>query len=127
MCSQSPTTTVAAIDNCGSYIIPASVFDELRQYVPYGVMKWAERQCQMPGTDKFAQHEEYQKQTPNDLRELTCSECGGDNVVLDAYASWDVRAQEYVIDSTFDDAYCRDCEKSVSVNMTTLAACEAEN
>jgi hypothetical protein len=39
-----------------------------------------------------------------------CRECGGDNVVIDAFAEWDVQAQVWDLRSTFDHAECTDCE-----------------
>lgn len=39
-----------------------------------------------------------------------CACCGSDDVVLDATAAWDIDAQEWVLNSTFDDAYCNTCE-----------------
>jgi hypothetical protein len=40
-----------------------------------------------------------------------CSHCGGINVKSDAYATWDFRKQEWVLDQTFyKGAYCDDCD-----------------
>jgi hypothetical protein len=42
---------------------------------------------------------------------MCCSSCGGENVVSDAYAAWDVEAQQWTISSVFDKgAYCEDCD-----------------
>lgn len=39
-----------------------------------------------------------------------CGDCGGSNVRADAYASWDVNAQEWVLLQTFDKGHiCDDC------------------
>lgn len=40
-----------------------------------------------------------------------CRHCGSEDVVRDAWASWDVEAQEWVLDQFFDNAYCRSCEE----------------
>lgn len=42
---------------------------------------------------------------------MVCSECGGDNVKADAYATWDVANQRWECAETFDKgAYCDDCD-----------------
>lgn len=38
-----------------------------------------------------------------------CRHCRGDNLLIDAYARWDVDAQDYVITSVFDNVECVDC------------------
>ena len=44
---------------------------------------------------------------------MHCSECDGQNVVADAYASWNVDTQQHEVDNVFDKgAYCDDCESS---------------
>tara|TARA_Y100000034_G_scaffold68899_1_gene83139 strand:- start:193 stop:375 length:183 start_codon:yes stop_codon:yes gene_type:complete len=36
-----------------------------------------------------------------------CSECShGDDVVWDAYATWDVEKQKYILHSSFDEVEC---------------------
>ncbi len=40
---------------------------------------------------------------------MVCAECGGENVMCDAYAQWNVDAQEWEIANMFDHAICADC------------------
>ncbi len=51
-------------------------------------------------------------------RQMTCAHCGGDNVERDAWASWDIDKQEWVLENVFDYAYCQDCESETSINET---------
>jgi hypothetical protein len=39
-----------------------------------------------------------------------CDVCGSEDVMLDAYAEWDTEIQDWVLRSTFDQAYCEQCE-----------------
>lgn len=41
---------------------------------------------------------------------MTCSHCGSDEVVRDAWASWDSSTEQWVLDNVFDYAYCTNCE-----------------
>ncbi|AMD43515.1 hypothetical protein HWA94_gp76 [Pseudomonas phage ZC08] len=50
------------------------------------------------------------------MKHPECSMCGSDQVVLDAYAEWSYVLQEWVLQSTFDDAYCLECEESTEIN-----------
>jgi len=38
-----------------------------------------------------------------------CRTCGGTNVLLDAWAGWSPEKQEWELDATFDNGYCRTC------------------
>ena len=41
---------------------------------------------------------------------MVCDRCGGDNVMRDAWAEWDVEKQEWVLrGEPFDNACCDDC------------------
>lgn len=44
--------------------------------------------------------------------DILCGMCGGKNVSRDAWASWDVAAQDWVLGAVFDEPYCHDCEES---------------
>jgi hypothetical protein len=45
-----------------------------------------------------------------------CSHCGADEVRADAYAEWDVSAQQWAIAQTFDKgAYCGPCDGETSL------------
>lgn len=50
-----------------------------------------------------------------------CSECGSDDVLMDAYARWDVDAQEWVLNSTHDDTVCERCEGECSLDWEDVA------
>jgi hypothetical protein len=39
-----------------------------------------------------------------------CGTCGSERVTIDAWASWDVDKQDWVLDDIFDNEYCHDCE-----------------
>lgn len=41
-----------------------------------------------------------------------CATCKSDDVVLDAWAEWDVMIQDWVLRSVFDDAFCCSCEQA---------------
>ncbi len=41
---------------------------------------------------------------------MVCGTCGSENVMMDAWACWDVAKQEWVLHSTFDQEYCGDCD-----------------
>lgn len=45
-----------------------------------------------------------------------CSECGGVNVLADAFAEWDEEKQEWVLQDVFDkNSFCTDCDGTVSI------------
>jgi hypothetical protein len=41
-----------------------------------------------------------------------CATCKSDDVVLDAWAEWDIDTQDWVLRSVFDDAFCIKCEQA---------------
>jgi hypothetical protein len=47
--------------------------------------------------------------------EMKCSYCGGTNVLLDAWAEWDVDKQEWTLQNIFHNAFCEDCEGETSI------------
>ena len=42
---------------------------------------------------------------------IACSSCGSTNVSRDAWASWDVKEQRWVLGTVFDDGFCQVCER----------------
>ena len=44
-----------------------------------------------------------------------CSSCGSENVVHDAWASWNVEEQKWELENWFDDAFCRECDESCDI------------
>lgn len=53
----------------------------------------------------------------NARKELpVCRECGSTEVLADAYAAWNVSAQQWEIDNVFDKgAYCNRCDSEASL------------
>ena len=41
-----------------------------------------------------------------------CHNCGSDDIVKDAWASWNVEKQEWELEDFFDDTFCRACAQS---------------
>jgi hypothetical protein len=39
-----------------------------------------------------------------------CASCGSENVVWDAWANWDFEKQQTVLENSFDQAFCCDCD-----------------
>lgn len=46
-----------------------------------------------------------------DKEEPYCSDCNGNDVLIDAWGVWNIDTQEWDLDNTFDDGYCKDCDK----------------
>jgi len=45
-----------------------------------------------------------------------CSVCGSDDVLVDAYAKWDVDIQHWVLDGAFaEDVYCAQCDEKTGL------------
>ncbi len=52
------------------------------------------------------------------LIDKRCGQCGGPNIVKDAYAEWDKDAQEWVLKSVYDYTYCENCDvRTVTVDL----------
>lgn len=49
-----------------------------------------------------------------------CGYCGSGNVVLDAWAEWNVEAQEWTLGCLFDDFWCQDCGSDCSVDFVPV-------
>lgn len=43
---------------------------------------------------------------------MVCATCGSDDVLADAWASWDINSQQWELSQTFDEKYCNNCEDS---------------
>lgn len=41
---------------------------------------------------------------------MVCPTCGSENVYCDAWASWDVDTQQWVVADTFDAGWCNECD-----------------
>lgn len=46
---------------------------------------------------------------------MICANCGGENVMRDAWAVWDIDAQDWTLGNVFDQGYCDDCEGEASI------------
>ena len=53
-------------------------------------------------------------------KQPTCTECGSHDILCDAYASWDIDAQEWVLLNTFDNSVCEDCGGECSYTMEVV-------
>lgn len=51
---------------------------------------------------------------------MACRHCRSENVLLDACASWDFEKQEWVLDNTFDEGYCPDCEERAEIEEISM-------
>ncbi|MDE0175392.1 MAG: hypothetical protein OYH76_01145 [Defluviicoccus sp.] len=52
-----------------------------------------------------------------------CNRCGGTDVLADAYASWDVDAQDWALHSTYEkNAWCSRCEGECSFDLEPVPA-----
>jgi len=56
--------------------------------------------------------------------DYVCERCGGNTVTRDAWAAWDVEAQEWVLGAAFDYAYCHDCDEETRLEEVDLATRE---
>lgn len=45
---------------------------------------------------------------------IHCRHCGGENILADACARWNVETQEWELSNVFDDKTCDDCGIEVS-------------
>jgi hypothetical protein len=52
---------------------------------------------------------------------FVCGMCGGKTVTRDAWAEWDVEAQEWLLGDAFDYAYCHDCDAETNLIEVELA------
>lgn len=43
-------------------------------------------------------------------KQMICANCGGENVMRDAWAQWDAESQQWTLSATFDHAHCEDCD-----------------
>jgi len=54
-----------------------------------------------------------------------CNICGGNTVTRDAWAEWDVDAQEWVLGAAYDYALCHDCQEETNLLEVELASAPA--
>lgn len=53
---------------------------------------------------------------------MVCEDCGSENVMIDAWAVWDVDLQEWVLGPTFDHSHCDDCEGDAHIAEVPIKA-----
>lgn len=51
---------------------------------------------------------------------MVCMGCGGQTVLIDAWANWDTEKQELVLHSTFDDSHCEKCGNEPGIELVPL-------
>lgn len=45
---------------------------------------------------------------------FTCPHCGSEDILKDAWATWDIEKQEWTLHSHYHDYLCNDCEEKFS-------------
>ena len=58
-----------------------------------------------------------------DITKVTfvCVECGSDDVDSEAWATWDVDEQKWVVKNTEDETFCQKCESERRLDMKDVA------
>ncbi|MCY1456569.1 hypothetical protein D9M71_737980 [compost metagenome] len=51
---------------------------------------------------------------------MVCRHCGSENVLKDAWVSWNTDAQDWELECVLDHTYCEDCEKEDCVEARPL-------
>ena len=54
--------------------------------------------------------------------DIVCARCGGNNVTRDAWAEWDVAAQNWTLGAVYDQGYCHDCDAEARLEEMIVAA-----
>lgn len=57
---------------------------------------------------------------------MVCSECGSEDVLADAWAEWDIDTQEWVLQTTFDEKFCPDCDCSCKVDEVEICLAQMD-
>lgn len=52
---------------------------------------------------------------------FVCETCGSDTVTRDAWAEWDVEAQEWVLGAAYDYAFCHACQEGTHLREVPFA------
>jgi hypothetical protein len=48
-------------------------------------------------------------------RRMVCAACGSEEVTREAWAEWDVEAQDWRLGAVFDHAWCHRCQRSARI------------
>ncbi|MEC3912620.1 hypothetical protein U5A82_19720 [Sphingobium sp. CR2-8] len=51
-----------------------------------------------------------------------CNVCGSDHVTRDAWVAWDIVAQDWVIEESFDHAWCHRCMAAARLDQVVLTS-----
>lgn len=51
-----------------------------------------------------------------------CHVCGSDHVTRDAWAEWNVEAQDWLLGVAFDQAYCHRCQNDTRLDRVVLTS-----
>ena len=51
---------------------------------------------------------------------MVCATCGSEDVLVDAWAKWDIENQGWVVSETFRNAICGECDGECSVSERAL-------
>lgn len=46
---------------------------------------------------------------------MVCEDCGSERVTRDAWAEWDVKAQDWVLGAIYDYAFCHTCDGDANI------------
>lgn len=52
---------------------------------------------------------------------IKCAECGGSNVMRDAWAVWDDEEQDWILGAVMDEGYCEDCDGEATLTEEPLS------
>ena len=61
-----------------------------------------------------------QEAEPKPRIKMVCERCGSDNVRVDAWACWDVEKQDWVLEETFPDEFCGECDGETTIEELPL-------
>ena len=46
---------------------------------------------------------------------MVCADCGSEDITRDAWAEWNVEAQDWQLGAVFDYAYCHRCQSTARI------------
>lgn len=56
-----------------------------------------------------------------------CPYCGSDDILVDAYAAWDIETQKWTLHATYDDACCNWCGETFDCYKIETKEMESNN
>lgn len=60
------------------------------------------------------------------MKSYVCRRCKSENILVDAYAQWDVANQKWFITSVFDNYECVDCDGETTADEIILTETQPE-